>query len=55
VSIFGSARTKPEDKYYKLAESIAFKISKAGYGVITGGGPVMEAGNKGHIWVAEPQ
>jgi predicted Rossmann-fold nucleotide-binding protein len=31
---FGSARTKPEDKYYKLAESIAFKISKAGYGVL---------------------
>ena len=48
VSIFGSARTKPDDKYYLLAESIAYKICKAGYGVITGGGPgIMEAGNKG--------
>ncbi|RAR48578.1 LOG family protein [Flavobacterium lacus] len=48
VSIFGSARTKPGEKYYELAESVAYKISKAGYGVITGGGPgIMEAGNKG--------
>ncbi len=48
VTIFGSARTKPDDKYYLLAENIAYKISKAGYGVITGGGPgIMEAGNKG--------
>lgn len=48
VSIFGSARTKPNDKYYLLAEKIAEKIAKAGYGVITGGGPgIMEAGNKG--------
>ncbi|MEK6494953.1 TIGR00730 family Rossman fold protein [Myroides odoratimimus] len=48
VSIFGSARTKTDDPYYKLAEEIAFKVSKAGYGVITGGGPgIMEAGNKG--------
>jgi uncharacterized protein (TIGR00730 family) len=48
VSIFGSARTKPGHKYYKLAESIAKKIVEAGYGVITGGGPgIMEAGNKG--------
>lgn len=51
VSIFGSARTKPNDKYYLLAEEIAQKIVEHGYGVITGGGPgIMEAGNKGaHI------
>lgn len=48
VSIFGSARTKNDNQYYKLAEEIAFKISKAGYGVISGGGPgIMEAANKG--------
>lgn len=51
VSIFGSARTKPDHKYYKLTEEIAKKIVEHGYGVITGGGPgIMEAGNKGaHI------
>ncbi|MBV1923905.1 MAG: TIGR00730 family Rossman fold protein [Flavobacteriaceae bacterium] len=48
VSIFGSARTLPNDPYYKLAENIAKKITENGYGVITGGGPgIMEAGNKG--------
>jgi uncharacterized protein (TIGR00730 family) len=48
VSIFGSARIKPDHKYYKLAENIAKSIVEAGYGVITGGGPgIMEAGNKG--------
>jgi uncharacterized protein (TIGR00730 family) len=48
VSIFGSARTKPDHKYYKLAENIAKRITENGYGVITGGGPgIMEAGNKG--------
>ena len=48
VSIFGSARTDPEDKYYKLAESIGYELAQNGYGVITGGGPgIMEAGNKG--------
>lgn len=48
VTIFGSARTKPEDKYYQLAVSIAQKITTHGYGIITGGGPgIMEAGNKG--------
>ena len=48
VSIFGSARTKPDNKYYQLAERIARKIVENGYGVITGAGPgIMEAGNKG--------
>lgn len=48
VSIFGSARTKPDHKYYKLTEDVAKKIVDHGYGIITGGGPgVMEAGNKG--------
>lgn len=48
VSIFGSARTKPENPYYKIAEEIASKLVQNGYGVITGGGPgIMEAGNKG--------
>ena len=48
VSIFGSARTKPDDKYYKMAEEMAAKLVRAGYGVITGGGPgIMEAANKG--------
>lgn len=48
VSIFGSARLSPEDKYYKIATEIAAKITKLGFGIITGGGPgIMEAGNKG--------
>ena len=48
VSIFGSARTKPDMKYYKLTEEVAKKIVDHGYGIITGGGPgIMEAGNKG--------
>jgi uncharacterized protein (TIGR00730 family) len=48
VSIFGSARTEPGTKYYKLAEEIAFQLTQHGYGVITGGGPgIMEAGNLG--------
>ncbi len=48
VSIFGSARTKSDNKYYIMAEEIAAKLVRHGYGVITGGGPgIMEAGNKG--------
>ncbi len=48
VTIFGSARTLNDHPYYKMAEEIAAKIVKHGYGVITGGGPgIMEAGNKG--------
>lgn len=48
VSIFGSARTKPTDRYYKETVEIAEKIVKQGFGVITGGGPgLMLAANKG--------
>jgi len=48
VSIFGSARTRKTNPYYKMAERTAELLIKAGYGVITGGGPgIMEAGNKG--------
>ena len=48
VSVFGSARTKTNNKYYKMAEEIAFMLTNKGYGVITGGGPgIMEAANKG--------
>ena len=48
VIIFGSARTKPDDKYYKLAVEVAKELVKKGFGISTGGGPgVMEAGNKG--------
>jgi len=48
ISIFGSARTKPEHPYYKKAVEIAYRLSQEGYGIITGGGPgIMEAGSKG--------
>lgn len=48
VSVFGSARIKPESPYYALAEAIGTRLAKAGLPVIAGGGPgIMEAANKG--------
>ena len=48
ISVFGSARTAPSDPDYALAEGIGAGIARAGYAVITGGGPgMMEAANKG--------
>jgi len=48
VSIFGSARTGPDNDYFQLAEEIAYLLTQQGYGVITGGGPgIMEAANMG--------
>src|SRR5438132_1948436 len=48
VSIFGSARTRPDNQFYKEAEETARLLARSGLAVITGGGPgIMEAGNKG--------
>ncbi|MFH0917772.1 MAG: TIGR00730 family Rossman fold protein [Candidatus Omnitrophota bacterium] len=48
VSIFGSARSKPDSLFYKQAEEISYHIAKAGFAIITGSGPgLMEAANKG--------
>lgn len=50
VSIFGSARTPPDNDYYKLAEQTASELVNAGFAIITGGGGgIMEAANKGAI------
>ncbi len=48
ISVFGSARTRPENRYYQLAERTGAAMVEAGFSVITGGGPgIMEAANKG--------
>jgi len=48
ITIFGAARTKPEDSYYKATEELAQKLAEEGFAVISGGGPgIMEAANKG--------
>jgi uncharacterized protein (TIGR00730 family) len=48
ITVFGSARTTPDDPYYAQAEELGGKLAEAGYAVITGGGPgIMEAANKG--------
>ena len=48
VSIFGSARTHPDDPQYQAAQEVARLLAEAGFGIITGAGPgIMEAANKG--------
>ena len=48
VSVFGSARIKPENRFYHLAEELGARLAKAGLPLIAGGGPgIMEAANKG--------
>jgi len=48
IAIFGSARTRPSNKYYKMTVRVAKELTKKGFGIITGGGPgIMEAANRG--------
>jgi len=48
IAVFGSARTKSSNKYYKLTVRVTKELSKKGFGIITGGGPgIMEAANRG--------
>ncbi len=48
ISIFGSARTQPDNKYYEITVEIAKRLAEEGFGIISGGGPgIMEAANKG--------
>ncbi len=55
VTIFGSARTKPEDPYYEKCVDLSRRLSDAGFSVISGGGPgIMEAANKGAYEGASP-
>ncbi|MEM4633715.1 MAG: TIGR00730 family Rossman fold protein [Candidatus Anstonellaceae archaeon] len=55
VAVFGSSKCKPEDKNYQLAQETCFELGKAGYGIITGGGPgIMEASNIGACAAGAP-
>jgi len=48
VTVFGSARSKPSDPYYKAGELLGAALANRGFAVITGGGPgIMEAANRG--------
>ena len=50
VTFFGSARTKENERWYKVAQELGRLLTKSGYSVITGGGPgIMEAGNRGAV------